>query len=108
VRRAGEVLMGACGRRAEWIQDGAGLILPRIVAALVNEAAFALMEGTADEPTIDLAMRLGANYPAGPLEWGRRLGWSRVVRVMDHLHAELGEDRYRVAPILRRWARGSL
>ncbi|HSB90552.1 MAG TPA: 3-hydroxyacyl-CoA dehydrogenase NAD-binding domain-containing protein [Anaerolineales bacterium] len=107
VRRAIEALMNTCGRRAEWIRDGAGLILPRLVAALVNEAAFALMEATADEPTIDLAMRLGANYPAGPLEWGRRLGWSRVVRVMDHLHAELGEDRYRAAPILRRWARGS-
>ena len=105
MRAAVESLLLASGKRAEWILDGPGLVVPRIVAALVNEAAFALAEGTADEATMDLAMRLGANYPAGPLEWGRRLGWSRVVRVMDHLHAELGEDRYRAAPLLRRWAR---
>ncbi len=105
MRGAVESLLRAAGRRSEWILDGPGLVLPRIVAALASEAAFVLAEGTADEATIDLAMRLGANYPAGPLEWGRRLGWSRVVRVMDHLHAELGEDRYRAAPLLRRWAR---
>jgi 3-hydroxybutyryl-CoA dehydrogenase len=100
-----EALLAAAGRRVEWVEDGPALILPRIVAALANEATFAEMEGTADGPTIDLAMRLGANYPAGPLEWGRRLGWTRVVSLMDHLHAELGEDRYRAAPLLRRWAR---
>jgi 3-hydroxybutyryl-CoA dehydrogenase len=104
-RAAAQGLMATAGKRAEWIEDGAGLILPRIVCALANEAAFALAEGTADGPTIDLAMRLGANYPWGPLEWARRLGFSRVVRVMDHLRNELGEDRYRAAPRLRQWAR---
>ena len=104
-RAAAQDLVATVGKRAEWIEDGAGLILPRIVCALANEAAFALAEGTADGTTIDLAMRLGANYPWGPLEWGRRLGFSRVVRVMDHLRRELGEDRYRAAPRLRQWGR---
>jgi 3-hydroxybutyryl-CoA dehydrogenase len=95
------------GRSPEWIEDGPALVIPRIVCALANEAFFALGEGTADEPTIDLAMRLGANYPHGPLAWARRIGLARVLQVMDHMRAELGEDRYRAAPLLRRWARSS-
>jgi 3-hydroxybutyryl-CoA dehydrogenase len=47
-------------------------------------------------------MRLGVNYPRGPLEWGDRLGLDRVVATLDGLHTYYGEDRYRVAPPLRR------
>ncbi|HET7009652.1 MAG TPA: 3-hydroxyacyl-CoA dehydrogenase NAD-binding domain-containing protein [Anaerolineales bacterium] len=104
-RQAVDEWLTGLGRRTEWIEDSPGLVLPRIVCALANEAAFALAEGVADEPTIDLAMRLGASYPHGPLEWARRIGLAKVSRVMDHLRAELGEDRYRTAPWLRRWAR---
>ena len=71
---------------------------------LANEAAFALGEGTADETTIDLAMKLGANYPVGPLEWMHRIGPDKVLRVLEHLRAVFAEERYRVAPLLRRWA----
>jgi len=71
---------------------------------LANEAAFALGEGTAEEATIDLAMKLGANYPIGPLEWLRRVGPAKVLRVLEHLGAVFAEERYRVAPLLRRWA----
>lgn len=81
------------------------MILPRVIALLANEAAFACAEGVADADTIDLAMRLGTNYPHGPLEWGRALGWGRILSVLDHLRQEFGEDRYRAAPIVRRWAR---
>jgi 3-hydroxybutyryl-CoA dehydrogenase len=72
---------------------------------LVNEAAFAVAERVAEPDTIDLAMKLGTNYPRGPLEWGEGLGWSRVLGVLDHLRAETGEERYRAAAIVRRWAR---
>jgi 3-hydroxybutyryl-CoA dehydrogenase len=51
-------------------------------------------------------MRLGANYPQGPLAWAKEIGYVRVVDVLDHLRAEFGSERYRVAPLLRRWARG--
>jgi len=74
------------------------------MAMLANEAAFALAEGTADEATIDLAMHLGANYPIGPLAWLRQTGPAKVLRVLEHLRAVLGEERYRVAPLLRKWA----
>jgi 3-hydroxyacyl-CoA dehydrogenase len=72
---------------------------------LVNEAAFTVGDGVAEAATVDRAMQLGANYPHGPLAWGQRLGWDKVVRSLDHLRAEYGEERYRVAPLLRRWAR---
>jgi 3-hydroxybutyryl-CoA dehydrogenase len=87
------------------IQESPALVLPRIVCALVNEAAFALGEGVANASTIDLAMQLGTNYPQGPLAWGKAIGHPQVAAVMDHLHKEYGEDRYRLAPILRRWSR---
>jgi 3-hydroxybutyryl-CoA dehydrogenase len=97
-------LMATVRLRSEWIGDGAGLILPRVMAMLANEAAFALGEGTADETTIDLAMKLGANYPVGPLEWLRHAGPGKVLRILEHLRTTFAEERYRVAPLLRRWA----
>ena len=50
---------------------------------------------------IDMAMRLGANYPSGPLEWGERIGLSGVVETLNRLGAASREGRYRVVPILR-------
>jgi 3-hydroxybutyryl-CoA dehydrogenase len=52
-------------------------------------------------------MRLGFNYPRGPLEWGRAIGFGRVLAVLDAVRAELGEERYRAAPVLRRMAAGA-
>jgi 3-hydroxybutyryl-CoA dehydrogenase len=103
-RERSERLMMSLGLHGEWVGDGAGLVLPRLMAMLANEAAFALGEATADEATIDLAMKLGANYPFGPLEWLRRIGPAKVLRVLEHLRTEFAEERYRVAPLLRRLA----
>jgi len=105
IRRVVEAFVKSLGRLPLWIEDSPGLILPRLISALVNEAAFLLQDGVAEPEQIDLAMQLGANYPRGPLAWGRDLGYAKIVRVLDHLHAEFGEERYRVAPLLRRWAR---
>jgi 3-hydroxybutyryl-CoA dehydrogenase len=93
------------GYLTTWITDSPGLVLPRIVGMLANEAAFAAGEGVADFDTIDKAMQLGTNYPHGPLAWAKGLGFTKVVNLLDHLHREFGEERYRVAPLLRRWSR---
>jgi 3-hydroxybutyryl-CoA dehydrogenase len=50
-------------------------------------------------------MKLGVNYPRGPLEWGRQLGYDKILAVLEHLHAEYREERYRPCVLLRRWAR---
>jgi 3-hydroxybutyryl-CoA dehydrogenase len=104
-RAAADALARAAGRTPVWMADGPALIVPRVVAMLANEAAFALGEGVADADTIDMAMRLGANHPVGPLARAAALGYDKVVAILDHLRAEYGEERYRVAPALRRAAR---
>jgi 3-hydroxybutyryl-CoA dehydrogenase len=93
------------GPEAVWVGESPALVLPRIVAQLVNEAAFAVLEGVGDAETIDLAMKLGVNYPRGLLEWGKAIGYDKVVAVLDHLYAEYHEERYRACVLLRRWAR---
>jgi 3-hydroxybutyryl-CoA dehydrogenase len=94
----------ARGKHVEWVGDSPGLVLGRIVCQLVNEAAFALGKGIGTAEDIDTAMKLGFNYPRGPLEWSAEIGYPRVLAVLDALHRELGEERYRAAPWLRRMA----
>ncbi|MGH2627160.1 MAG: 3-hydroxyacyl-CoA dehydrogenase family protein, partial [Anaerolineales bacterium] len=106
VRGRAEAVFRSLGREPIWIAESPGLVLPRIVSMLANEAAFAAAEGVAGPETIDLAMKLGTNYPHGPLEWGEAIGWNRVLGVLEHLSRETGEERYRAAPWLRRKARG--
>lgn len=87
------------------VSDGPGLIFPRILSLIINEAAFALMEGVASPEDIDRAMKLGTNYPLGPLEWADQIGLDQVLGVLEGLQAEYGEDRYRPAPLLREHVR---
>lgn len=90
------------GRDVQVLSDGPGLVAGRVLACLVNEAAHALMEGVASAADIDTAMKLGTNYPAGPLAWADTVGLDWVLDVLDHLHADHGDDRYRPAVLLRR------
>jgi 3-hydroxybutyryl-CoA dehydrogenase len=101
---AAEAHMRGIGKHVEWVGDAPGLVLGRIVCQLVNEAHFALDAGVASAADIDTAMRLGMNYPRGPFEWTEAIGAGRVLTVLDALHRELGEERYRAAPALRRAA----
>ena len=78
-----------------------GAIVARVLAAIVNEAASAVAEGVATPDAIDTAMRLGTNYPSGPLEWGERIGLAPVVGTLDTLHESVPDGRYRVTPLLR-------
>lgn len=90
------------GKKKEVVGDLPGLVLPRILSLLVNEATFALSEGVASVADIDLAMKKGTNFPYGPLEWADRVGIDQVVAVLTGLQRELGEERYRPAPLLRK------
>jgi 3-hydroxybutyryl-CoA dehydrogenase len=87
-------------------QLDAAQIEARILAAIVNEAASAVADGVATPEAIDTAMRLGSNWPDGPLAWGERIGLSSVVHSLDALHASVPDGRYRVTPLLRVLAAG--
>ncbi len=90
------------GKHVECLLDyRPGLVLGRILAQIVNEAHFAVSQGVATEEDCNTAMRLGFNWPRGPFEWGEAIGLERCVAILDELHALLGEERYRVAPLLR-------
>ena len=97
-----EALFGALGRHVAWVGDAPGLVLGRIVAQLVNEAAFAVGEGVGAPADVDAGMVLGLNHPRGPLAWGDRIGLDHVLGVLDGLWEERREERYRAAPLLRR------
>jgi 3-hydroxybutyryl-CoA dehydrogenase len=101
---AAEAHLRGLGKHVEWVGDAPGLVLGRIVSQLVNEAHFALDAGVASAADIDTAMRLGFNYPRGPFEWAEAIGAARVLALLDGLRDELGEERYRAAPSLRRAA----
>lgn len=90
------------GKEVEVVGDEPGLVFPRILSLLVNEAAFALSEGIASVEDIDLAMKMGTNFPSGPLEWADEIGIDQIVSILSGLHRELGDDCYRPAPLLRK------
>ncbi|HEY1626859.1 MAG TPA: 3-hydroxyacyl-CoA dehydrogenase NAD-binding domain-containing protein [Streptosporangiaceae bacterium] len=95
------------GRDVYVIDDVPGLIVTRTVAMLVNAGYDALQHRVASAADIDSAMRLGLNYPAGPLEWGDRWGLPAVLDILDALHRAEGDPRYRASTLLRRRACGS-
>lgn len=101
-RDGAEEFFSALGLHVEWVGDAPGLVLGRIVCQLVNEATFALQKGIGSAADIDTAMLMGFNYPRGPLDWGDAIGLDHVLAVLDALNVELGEERYRAAPLLRR------
>lgn len=84
-----------------WVEDRAGMINLRIVSLIINEAYLVLQEHTANENDIDTAMKLGTNYPFGPIEWSQRIGLDVVYNILQSMHNEYGDDRYRITPLLR-------
>jgi 3-hydroxybutyryl-CoA dehydrogenase len=97
-----EELLQSLGKASVRVKDTPGLTFPRILSLIINEAARSLEEGVASAEEIDVAMRLGVNYPQGPLRWADQIGLDDVLAVLEGLEAETGDDRYRPAPLLKK------
>jgi len=101
---AAERFFGTLGFVCEWVGDAPGMVLGRSVCQLVNEAAFAIGEGVGSPDDVDTGLTLGLNHPRGAVAWSREIGLDHVVAVLDGLWETYREERYRVAPLLRRAA----
>ncbi len=86
------------------VKDQVGMVTPRVVCMIINEAYHTAEEGTASRQDIDLAMKLGANYPFGPFEWCEKIGIHQVCRLMHAIYESTGNDRYKVCPLLEKEA----
>ena len=80
------------GKRVVLVASSPGLVLGRLVGSIVNEAVIAVHEDVASAEDVDLAMRLGTNYPLGPIAWGREIGGARIARILRAVAAEYGPD----------------
>jgi 3-hydroxybutyryl-CoA dehydrogenase len=92
------VLMGAIGKEWKLVADVPGLVAPRIISVIINEAFFALEEGVSSEGQVDLAMKLGTNYPEGPFEWGKKIGFKNISQLLKQL--AVSDSSYTPNPLL--------
>ena len=95
-------LANRLGKQTTIANDFPGFISNRILMPMINEAFCALMEGVGTAEDIDLTMKLGAGHPIGPLALADLIGLDTCLSIMEILHAELGDSKYRPCPLLRR------
>lgn len=91
----------AMGKTIMEAKDTPGFISNRILCSMINESIFTLQEGVGSAEAIDSVMKLGMNHPMGPLALADLIGLDVVLSIMETLHQDFGEDKYRPAPLLR-------
>ena len=84
------------------VNDAPGFVSNRVLLPMINEAAFAVMEGVATAEAVDAVMKLGMNHPMGPLELADFIGLDVCVNILDVLYTGFGDSKYRACPLLRK------
>ena len=100
--RATIALCERLGKKPVAVNDAPGFVSNRVLMPMINEAAFAVMEGVATAEAVDAIMKLGMSHPMGPLELADFIGLDVCVNILDVLHAGFGDSKYRACPLLRK------
>src|SRR6187455_3201130 len=93
-----EKILSLLNRKAEWVPDIKGFVSSRVVSMIINEAYFTLEEKVSTKEEIDIAMKLGTNYPYGPFEWSKKIGLKKIADLLKELF--ITEKRYEAASLL--------
>lgn len=90
------------GTAFQIVDDRVGLVTPRIICMIINEAYYTVQEGTAGKDDIDVAMKLGTNYPFGPFEWCQKIGVRNVYELLAAIYEDTKDERYKICPLLKK------
>ena len=96
-------LAARLGKTPVEVNDAPGFVSNRVLMPLINEAAFAVMEGVATPEAVDAVMKMGMNHPMGPLELADFIGLDVCVNILDVLQNGFGDPKYRACPLLRKY-----
>ncbi len=93
-----EKIFSSLNKKIDWVPDIKGFVAPRVVSMIINEAYFALEENVSTREDIDIAMKLGTNYPYGPFEWAKKIGLENVAGLLNEL--SFTDKRYQPSALL--------